>query len=69
MIITIIVIIITITSISDNDDNNFSKFTTVQWNYIHLMYGPEGNSFVFLRVLMFPETESRGTSGLEGNQN
>ena len=28
------------------------------------MYGPEGNSFVFLRVLMFPETKS-GFSGIE----
>ena len=36
---------------------------------IHLMYGPEGNSFVFPRVLMFPETKSRETSGLEGKQN
>ena len=26
---------------------------------IHLMYGPEGNSFVFPRVLMFPETKLR----------
>ena len=26
-------------------------------NIIHLMYGPEGNSFVFPRVLMFPETK------------
>ena len=36
---------------------------------IHLMYGPEGNSFVFPRVLMFSETKSRETSGLEGKQN
>ena len=33
---------------------------------IHLMLDPEGNSFVFLRVLMFPETKSRETSGLMG---
>ena len=39
-----------------------------QVNIIHLMYGPEGNSFVFPRVLMFPETKSRETSGLEGQQ-
>ena len=32
---------------------------------MHLMHGPEGNSFVFLRVLMFPETKSRETQGLE----
>ena len=38
-------------------------------NAIHLMYGPEGNSFVFPRVLMFLETKSRETSGLEGKQN
>ena len=36
---------------------------------IHLMSDPEGNSFVFPRVLMFPETKSRETSGLEGKQN
>ena len=24
---------------------------------MHLMYGPEGNSFVFPRVLMLPETK------------
>ena len=28
-------------------------------NIIHLMYGPEGNSFVFQRVLMFPSTSSQ----------
>ena len=33
---------------------------------IHLMSDPKGNSFVFPRVLMFPETKSRETSGLEG---
>ena len=38
-------------------------------NIIHLMYGPEGNSFVFPRVLMFPETKSRETSGLKLKQN
>ena len=38
-------------------------------NIIHLMSDPEGNSFVFPRVLMFPETKSRKTSGLEGKQN
>ena len=38
-------------------------------NNIHLMYGLEGDSFVFPRVLMFPEAKSRETSGLEGKQN
>ena len=33
------------------------------------MYGPEGNSFVLPRVLMFSKTKSRETSGLEGKQN
>ena len=32
---------------------------------IHLMSDPKGNSFVFPRVLMFPETKSRETSGLD----
>ena len=36
---------------------------------IHLMYGLEGNSFVLPRVLIFPKTKSRETSGLEGKQN
>ena len=39
-----------------------------QVNIIHLMYGPEGNSFVFPRVLMFPETKSRETSGSRENK-
>ena len=40
------------------------EFTTRhrEWNNIHLMYGPEGNSFVFPGVLMFPETRE-----VEGN--
>ena len=38
-------------------------------NIVHLMYGPEGNSFDFSRVLMFPEMKSRETSGLKGKQN
>ena len=38
-------------------------------NIIHLMYGPEGNSFVFPRVLTFPKTKLRETSGLSGKQN
>ena len=38
-------------------------------NIIHLMYGPEENSFVFPKVLMFPATMSRETSGLEGKRN
>ena len=33
------------------------------------MSDPEGYSFVFLRVLMFPETKSGEKSGLEGKQN
>ena len=33
------------------------------------MYGPEGSSFVFPRVLMFPATKSRKTLGLQGEQN
>ena len=33
------------------------------------MSGPVGNSFVFPRVPMFPETKSRETTGLEGKQN
>ena len=33
------------------------------------MSGPEGNSFVFSRGLMFPEIKSRETSNLEGKQN
>ena len=33
-------------------------------NIMHLMSDPEGNSFVFPRVLMFSETNSRETSGL-----
>ena len=37
---------------------------------MHLMYGLEGNSsFVFPRVLMFPERKSRETSGLEEEEN
>ena len=35
-------------------------------NNIHLMYGSEGNSFVFSRVVMFPETKSRETAGPKG---
>ena len=38
-------------------------------NYVHLISDPGGNSSVFSRVLMFPETKSRETSGLEGKQN
>ena len=38
-------------------------------NIILLMSDPEGNSFVFPEVLMFPKTKSRETSGLEGKQN
>ena len=30
-----------------------------KWYDTHLMSDPEGNSFVFLRVLMFPSTLSR----------
>ena len=41
----------------------------IKGNIIYLMYGPEGNSFDFPKVLMFPETKSRETSGLEGKQN
>ena len=37
---------------------------TCMLNIIHLMSDPEGNSFVFPRVLMFSETNSRETSGL-----
>ena len=33
------------------------------------MYDPEGNSFVFLQVLMFPTTSFRETLGLSGKQN
>ena len=36
---------------------------------IHLTSDPEGNSFVFPRVLMFTERKSTETSGLEGKQN
>ena len=32
------------------------------------MSDPGGNSFVFATVAMFPETELRETSGLEGNK-
>ena len=32
------------------------------------MSDPEGNSFVFPRVLIFPGTKSRETSGLEEKQ-
>ena len=38
-------------------------------NVEHLPTGPEENSFVFPRVLMFPETSSRVTLGLSGKQN
>ena len=38
-----------------------------------LMYGLDGNSFIYIfifsRVLLFPETKSIETSGLEGKQN
>ena len=33
------------------------------------MYDPEGNSFVFLQVLMFPTTSFQETLGLSGKQN
>ena len=36
---------------------------------VFLLGDPEGNSFVFPRVLMLPETKSRETSGLERKQN
>ena len=32
--------------------------------YYNLMWDPEGNSFIFPRVLILPETKSRETSGL-----
>jgi hypothetical protein len=38
-------------------------------NNIHLMSAPEGNSFVFPRISMFPETKSRETLRFEGKQN
>ena len=38
-------------------------------NIIQLMSGPEGNSFVFPRSLMFPSTLFRQTSKLEEKQN
>ena len=37
-------------------------------NNIRLMYGLEGNSFVFPRVLMFPETKSTETSDSRENK-
>ena len=37
---------------------------TCMLNIMHLMSDPEENSFVFPRVLMFSETNSRETSGL-----
>ena len=40
---------------------NASYITIV--NIKHIMYGPEGNSFVFPIVRLFPETLSRETSG------
>ena len=46
--------------------------TLEEVNIIHLIYVPEGNSygsFVFQRVLMFPSTLSRETSGLEEKKN
>lgn len=36
---------------------------------IPLMYGPDENSFVFLRVLMFLAMKSREILGLKGKQN
>ena len=52
-------------------ERNFNvSVSLLSANNIHLMYGVEGNSsFVFPRVLMFPEAKSRETSGLEGKQN
>ena len=45
-------------------------WTWGQKNIIHVMYGLTGNSwFVFPRVLMFPETKLRETSGFKGKQN
>ena len=44
-------------------------FVSNSTSNIHLMYCPKRDSFVFLRVLMFYETKSRETSGLEGKQN
>ena len=45
-------------------------WTWGQKNIIHVMYGLTGNRwFVFPRVLMFPETKLRETSGFKGKQN
>ena len=41
----------------------------IHYTLIHCMVPRETNSFVFPRVLMFPETKSRETSGLEGKEN
>ena len=52
-----------------NEDFVMSRFCSIDFtvtlaglkNIKHLMYGAEGNSFFFPRVLMFPETKSRET--------
>ena len=47
----------------------FSPLQLVAIIYTKCMVPRETVSFVFPRVLMFPETKSRETSGLEGKQN